>query len=198
MILHSWSNPYISSYLSIYLQVHSFWWLNYVVSFFCPSLMDSAESCISPAWFFFPILLVTWRFGVCVQLQYQVLFRLQFSFSGLGFYELISGSVNCSGGGQGMVFPSLTGWNPRRELWSFIPLSAGSPYWTVKALGSVSNSQSSISLKCVLFYAIHSFVVLFQGTVTRSLCCRAGGLTHPFFQLGSERASASCHRVLQK
>lgn len=160
--------------------------------------MDSVGGCISPAWLFFPIFLVTWRLGVSVCLQYQVLFRLQFCFRGLGFYGLISGGVNCSDQevAWGWCFPH---WLAETRGRSFIPLSAGSPYWRVKALESVSNLQSSISLKCVLFYAMPlHFVVLFQGTSTGSLCCRAGGLAHPFFQLGSETAPASCHRVLQK
>lgn len=71
--------------------------------------------------------------------------------------------------------------------------------WRLWGQCPICTGQSHLNVFCFMWTAMPlHFVALFQGTITWSLCCRASGLAHPFFQLGSERAPASCLMVLQK
>lgn len=122
MILHPWSNPCMSSYLSIYLWALSFWLQSDLPSFFCFSLMESAVSCISPSMAFF-LWLGDWHLSL-VALPSPI--QDEFLSYRSGFFNgLMSGGVNCSDleVARGWCFRP---WNPRWKLWSIIPLSAQS------------------------------------------------------------------------
>lgn len=148
-VLHPWSNPFISSYLSIYLQVHSFWLQNGLDSFFCPSLKDSARAASPRHGFFPPSFLWLGDLAFVPSWFTKSYSGCSFSVRGLGFYGLISGGFNCSDQevAREWCFPPWLA-----ETLGLHSCECRKSLWTVKALGSVSNLYSSISLKCHLLY----------------------------------------------
>lgn len=184
-VLHPWSNPCISSHVGnrANLLVNIFPLTTKRFGFFLLSLSPLLLQHL-PVWFLFFV--VTWRHSTLCPIALMCFLQdTHFCVRGLGFYGLISGHVNCSDqrwwlargeAAQGMVF--LThwvnpwGWNSgasflrvqddAEELWP----------WGQYPVHAAQSHSSSLYFRqaTTLFH----FVVLAQGTVTWSLCCRAG------------------------
>lgn len=199
MVLHPWSNPCIS--LSHYLPVGTFlltakWFDIFLLSLsqgLCRGLHLRSMFFSPPSFFWLGDLAFVTS---CITKSYS---GCSFCVGDLGFNGLVSGVVLNAlirrWPGDGASLTETQGGN-----WSFIWVQeVHAEEWRLWSQYPICTAQSHLNMFCFMWTAMpFHFVFLFQGTITWSLCCRAGGLAHTFFQLGIERAPASSLIVLQK